>query len=105
MIQNGVKTRVPLEHTCGLGVGEIPAAPLSEGDWYSRLPRKITNTIVSLSDYQISELGSYFRQETEITKIGVVVETGDIIVEYEYVGPFPTCIGRLQTIKIPKIKP
>lgn len=60
-------------------------------------------TIHVLSDYQISELGKYFTGENDISKVGLVCETGAVVIEYEYVGPFPTLTKGLQTTSIPRL--
>lgn len=58
-------------------------------------------TIHVLSDYQINELRALFRFE-DVRKIGFIPATGDIILEYGYVGPFPKLQVSIETIKIPR---
>ena len=56
-------------------------------------------TVQVLSDKQLSELEPYFLNES-IRKMGIIRETGEIIIEYEYVDPYPKCEVSLKTIKI-----
>lgn len=58
-------------------------------------------TIKVLSDYQVAELGSYFKHECDVLKIGIELESGDLIIEYENVGPYPALNKGLETIRIP----
>lgn len=66
-------------------------------------------TIKILSDYQIKELNKLFLKceisETNIHKIGIVLESGDLIVEYEEIGPYPSLNVGIETEKIPFNKP
>lgn len=66
-------------------------------------------TIKKLSIHQINELSTLFMKagilDTGILNIGVVIETGDLIVEYEKVGPYPELNVGIETVKIPFNKP
>lgn len=66
-------------------------------------------TIKKLSTHQINELSALFVNasicDTGILNIGVVIESGDLIVEYEQIGPYPELNVEIQTINIPFNKP
>lgn len=61
-------------------------------------------TIHVFTDYQIAELGKYFKEENDILKVGVACETGAIFIEYETVGPYPSLNKVLHTTSIPRTK-
>lgn len=60
-----------------------------------------TITINRLSLHQIEQLRAYFVL-SEIQNIGVVQETGEVIIEY--IPHYQEC-GKLETKKIPRINP
>lgn len=63
-------------------------------------------TVLTLSQYQVDELRECFLRDSldidNIQKIGVIQETGDLIIEYEHVGSYPALNKGMETIKIPK---
>lgn len=66
-------------------------------------------TIKKLSIHQINELSALFVNasicDTGILNIGVAIESGDLIVEYEQVGPYPELNVTIESVSIPFNKP